>query len=597
MPAASGTLNLASMHQNLLALLLLLTAAVAAVSLARRFQLPSILAYLAVGIAVGPHGFGLMHESDQVSTFAEFGVVFLMFSIGLEFSLPRLKAMRGLVFGFGSAQMLLTALGTGLVADIGYGQGWRAGLAVGLAVAMSSTAIVAKLLSERFELHSRSGRQTMGTLLFQDLAVVPCLILLPALAQPAGKMINALAIAMLGAVMVLTVLIWAGQRLLRPVYDAVAARRSEELFVLATLWIVVGLAYATGAAGLSLALGAFVGGMLISETMYRHQVEADIRPFRDILLGLFFVTIGMMLDLRFVVAHLDKLLLAVLLLVAGKGAVVLAIAVAARNSMDIALRTAAQLAQAGEFGLVLIGLAYEEKLIGNDVFQVTLSAMLASMFIAPLLIERVARLSGQMARGDWAHKALAIHQVVVAGFALDQHVIICGYGRTGRNIGRFLADEDISFLALDIDPHQVRAETPANGRVVFGSADRPEVIKAAGLARARAVVVAYPDVHSAERVVRVVRRERADVPVIVRVADDSATQKLKHAGATEVIPEVLEGSLMIAAETLAQLGVPVERAMARVRDVRAERYASLRRQYAGDGGGSEQARPDRPMAK
>ena len=579
------------MHPNLLAPLMLLTATVAAVSLARRFQLPSILAYLTVGIAVGPHGFGLMQESSQVAAFAEFGVVFLMFSIGLEFSLPRLKAMRGLVFGFGGAQMLLTALGAGLVTGLGYGQDWRAGLAVGLAVAMSSTAIVAKLLSERFELHSRSGRQTMGVLLFQDLAVVPCLILLPALARSAGEMVNALLIAMVEAAVVLGALIWAGQRLLRRVYDVVAARRSEELFVLATLWIVVGLAYATGAAGLSLALGAFVGGMLISETMYRHQVEADIRPFRDILLGLFFVTIGMMLDLRFVIAQFDKLLLALVLLVAGKGLVVLAVALAARNSMDIALRTAAQLAQAGEFGLVLIGLAFHQKLIGNDVFQVTLSAMLASMFVAPLLIERVARLSGEMAKGDWAHKALSIHQVVVAGFSLDRHVIICGFGRTGRNIARFLADEGIGFLALDVDPHQVRAAPPAGGRVVFGSADRSEVIKAAGLGRASAVVIAYPDVHSAERVVRVVRGERADIPVIVRAADDSAIDRLKQAGATEVIPEVLEGSLMIAAETLAQLGVPVERAMTRVRDARAERYASLRDHYAGDAGAGQAAPP------
>jgi CPA2 family monovalent cation:H+ antiporter-2 len=277
--------------------------------------------------------------------------------------------------------------------------------------------------------------------------------------------------------------------------------------------------------------------------------------------------------------------------VAGKGAAVLAIALAARNSMDIALRTAAQLAQAGEFGLVLISLAFQHALIGNDVFQVTLSAMLMSMFVAPLLIERVARLSGQMARGDWAHKALAIHQVVVAGFALDRHVIICGYGRTGQNVARFLADERIDFLALDIDPLLVKAAPSASGRVVFGSADRPEVIQAAGLARARAVVVAYPDAHSAERVVRVVRRERADVPIIVRAADDSAIEKLKQAGATEVIPEVLEGRLMIAA----QLGVPVERAMARVRDVRAERYASLRRHYADHAdnatGTAEQARP------
>jgi CPA2 family monovalent cation:H+ antiporter-2 len=569
------------MYHNLLYVLLLLTAAVGAVSVARRFRLPSMLAYLVVGIALGPHGAGMLAAREEVETVAEFGVVFLMFSIGLEFSLQRLKAMRRLVFGFGSAQLLATTAFTMVFTWFGYGQGWRAGLAVGLAVAMSSTAIVAKLLSERFELHSRSGRQTMGVLLFQDLAVVPCLILLPALAQPGDDLARSLGVALLQAALVLGILIWVGQRLMKQLYDAVAARRSEELFVLATLWIVVGLAYTTGATGLSLALGAFVGGMLISETIYRHQVEADIRPFRDILLGLFFVTVGMMLDLAFVLANLDRLLLAVLLLVVGKGLVVLLVALAARSSMDVALRTAAQLAQAGEFGLVLIGLAADLKLISTDVLQLTLSAMLMSMFLAPFLIERIARLGGQMARGDWAHKAKAIHEVAVAGFGLEGHVIICGYGRTGRQIGEFLAAEAIPFLALDVDPHQLKGTPPAGGRVVFGSADRLEVMQAAGLARARAVAIAYPDAHSAERVLRLIRRTRSDVPVIVRTADDTDMARLKAAGATEVIPEVLEGSLMIAAETLAQLGVPVERAVAQVRAVRAERYASLRDFYRG----------------
>ncbi len=564
------------MHEKLLAVLIVLTAAVAVVSLARRFGLPSILAYLVVGIAVGPHGANVLPESAEMEAFAEFGVVFLMFSIGLEFSLQRLKAMRAIVFGFGSAQLLLTAAGAALVTVFGYGQGWRAGIAVGLAVAMSSTAIVAKLLSERFELHSRSGRQTMGVLLFQDLAVVPCLILLPALTRPPGEIVPALALALAQAAIVLAALILVGQRLMRRIYDAIASRRSEELFVLATLWAVIGLSWATGAAGLSLALGAFVGGMLISETIYRHQVEADIRPFRDILLGLFFVTIGMRLDLGFVLANIDRLLLAVLLLVAGKGLVVLLAAFAAKNPLDVALRTAAQLAQAGEFGLVLIGLARDLDLIGRDIFQVTLSAMLISMFVAPFLIDRMARLSGRMAKGDWAHKAMAIHEIAVAGFGLEDHVIVCGYGRTGQQIAGFLAREGIPFLALDIDPRQIKAAVPPGGRVAFGSADRPEVMKAAGIARARAVVVAYPDIHSAERVVRLVRRERPDIPVVVRAPDDSAIARLKQAGATEVIPEVLEGSLMIAAETLAQLGVPVEQAMSQVRQVRAARYASLR---------------------
>jgi CPA2 family monovalent cation:H+ antiporter-2 len=570
-------------YGNLFVILLLLTATVGVLSLARRFRLPAMLAYLVVGMALGPHGLRALEESHEVEAIAEFGVVFLMFSIGLEFSLERLKAMRSLVFGFGAAQMAFTAAATAAITWIGYGQGWKTGLAVGLAVAMSSTAIVAKMLSERFELHSRSGRQTMGVLLFQDIAVVPCLILFPALAQSSGELANSLTMALLQAALVLAILIWLGQRWIRRIYDAIARHRSEELFVLATLWLVIGLSYATGRAGLSLALGAFVGGMLISETIYRHQVEADIRPFRDMLLGLFFVTVGMLLDLGYMVANLDRLLLAVLLLIVGKGLVVLLIALAARNPLDVALRTAAQLAQAGEFGLVLIGLAYELKLVGDDVFQVTLTAMLISMFAAPFLIERAARLSGQMAHGDWAHKAKAIHDIIVAGFGMSNHVIICGYGRTGGSIAEFLSREGIPFLALDVDPQQLKRSVPAGGKLAFGSADRAEVLQAAGLGRARALVVAYPDVHSAERVVRKVRESRHDLPLIVRAPDESAVAKLKAAGATEVIPEVLEGSLMIAAETLTQIGVPMEHAIAQVRAARAERYASLREYYVAAG--------------
>lgn len=571
------------MFGNLLIFLLLLTVAVGALMVTRRFRLPAMLAYLGVGMLLGPHGLRALEESNEVELLAEFGVVFLMFSIGLEFSMQKLRTMRTLVFGFGFAQLALTAGATGLVTWLGYDQGWRAGLAVGLAVAMSSTAIVAKMLSERFELHSRSGRQTMGVLLFQDIAVVPCLILLPALAQSTETLPRSLGIALLQAAVVLGILIWLGQKWMRRLYDAIARQRSEELFVLATLWIVIGLSYATGKAGLSLALGAFVGGMLISETIYRHQVEADIRPFRDMLLGLFFVTIGMMLDLGYVAANLDRLLLAVCLLIAGKGLVVLLIARLAKSTFDVALRTAAQLAQAGEFGLVLIGMAYDLKLVGIDVFQVTLSAMLVSMFAAPFLIERAARLSGEMAKGDWAHKAKAIHDIVVAGFGLEQHVILCGFGRTGRQIAEFLAGEKIPYLALDLDPQQVRHVAPPGGRVAFGSADRSEVLQAAGLRRARAVVIAYPDIHSAERVVRKVRAARPDIPIVVRAPDETGVAKLKAAGATEVIPEVFEGGLMIAAETLVQIGVPMDHAIQQVRTARADRYASFREYYVAAG--------------
>ena len=564
---------------TILIVLILLSAALVVVFLARKFRLPSLLAYLVIGIALGPHGLKLMAESHEVETLAEFGVAFLMFSIGLEFSIGKLRAMQSMVLGFGGGQVLITAAATTAVALFGYGQRWEAGLVVGMAVAMSSTAIVARMLSERFELHSRSGRQTMGVLLFQDIAVVPCLILFPALARPQEDLGQAILVAAGQTIVVLVLLIGLGRRPLKMLLDVVAHRRSEELFVLTTLWIVLALGYATHAAGLSLALGAFIGGMLISETMYRHQVEADIRPFRDILLGLFFITVGMMLDLSYVLANVPLLLLAVLLLIGGKALVVLLLSRSIGSPLDVCLRTAAQLSQAGEFGLVLIQLGFELKLIGDDVFQVTLSAMLISMFIAPFMIEWAARLSGQLAKGDWAHKAKAIHDIAVGAFSMDQHVIICGYGKTGERVAGFLSEEAISFVALDLNPATLKQVPPPHGVLLFGSADRPEVLKAAGLSRARGVVVAYHDTQSAERVVRLIRQDFATLPIVVRVADESAVARLKAAGATEVVPEVLEGSLMIAAEALVQFGVPVEQAMRRVRSVRAERYASLRAFY------------------
>ncbi len=566
-------------HGNLLSIFLLLTVALVTVFLAQRLRLPSLLAYLSVGIALGPHGFKILAKSEEFGVLAEFGVVFLMFSIGLEFSISRLRAMQTTVFGFGGAQVAITAIGTMIASVWGYGQKWEVGLVVGLAVAMSSTAIVARMLSERFELHSRSGLQTMGTLLFQDIAVVPCLILFPALARPQSDLPQAIGLALLQTIVVLILLIGLGRRPMKLLLDTIAHRRSEELFVLTALWVVLALGYATHAAGLSLALGAFIGGMLISETMYRHQVESDIRPFRDIFLGLFFVTVGMMLDVVYVFTHIPALLLAVLLLVVGKGLVVFLVARIAKSPPDVCLKTSTQLAQAGEFGLVLIQLAYALKLVEQDVFQLTLSSMLISMFVAPFLIEWAAKKSGEMARGDWAHKAKTIHDIAVGSFAKENHVILCGYGRTGAQIGTFLSEEGIEFVALDLTPNAIKLKPPAGGVVAFGNADRLAVLKAAGLSRCRGVVISYHDVYSAERVLQLVRQERKDIPIVVRAADESSVSRLKAAGATEVIPEVVEGSLMIAAEALVQFGIPVEHAMAKVRSIRASRYATLKEFY------------------
>ncbi|MBI3150403.1 MAG: cation:proton antiporter, partial [Betaproteobacteria bacterium] len=361
------------MPQSLSLVLLLLTAALFAVALLRLLRLPSLLAYLAVGIAVGPHALAWLPSGDATSELAEFGVVFLMFSIGLEFSLARLMAMRWQVFGLGGAQVLLTTVATLAIARFG-GLAWQGCLALGAAFAMSSTAIVARLLAERFDLHSASGRRTMSVLLFQDLAVVPLLIVIPALADT-GNLMRHLSLALVESVAILLLVVLVGRRLIRQWFDLVVKSRSSELFMLNVLWLTVGLAFLTHWAGLSLSLGAFLGGMLISETMYRHQVEADIRPFRDVLLGLFFITIGAMLDLTVVWQRIDWVALVVLGLVVGKGLLMLLLTRGFSADWAVSFRTAAQLAQAGEFGFVLLTLASANGLLPTEITQPALAGM------------------------------------------------------------------------------------------------------------------------------------------------------------------------------------------------------------------------------
>ena len=561
---------------------MLLGATVFTVALARQFRLPSMLAYLSVGMAVGPHGAAVFAESEQVRAFAEFGVVFLMFSIGLEFSLARLKAMRRLVFGFGGGQVLITLLGATVVTMVYFGQDWRIGFAIGTACAMSSTAIVSKLLAERLELHSLPGRQTMAVLLFQDLAVVPFLIILPALVKDPGDLANTLSLAAAQAAGVLGVMIFFGQKTMRRWFDAVAQRKSSELFMLNVLLVVVGLSWLTAVFGLSLALGAFIGGMLISETPYRHQVEGDIRPFQDVLLGLFFVTVGMLLDIGYVLHHLPAVLLATAMLVLAKGCVVLLLTRVLRNTLEVSLRTSVQLAQGGEFGLVLLALANDSGLLPGDVFQVTMAAILLSMFIAPLLIARASHVGRRLSVGEFAHRTEVVHAVAVHSMDVRDHVILCGFGRTGQSMARFLEREQIPFIALDVDTARIRQAQEAGENVVFGNADRREVLIAAGVNRARAVVVTYSDQTLAEKALHAIVALHPGLPVIVRAQDDSQIERLKSLGASEVVPEVLEGSLMLATQMLAQLGVPVERVMEQVRAVRAERYGSLRAFYRGE---------------
>ncbi len=536
--------------------------------LARMLKLPPLIGYLAAGIALGPSGLAALPDNASTATLAEYGVVFLMFSIGLEFSLKRLQAMQGLVFGMGGAQMLVTVLGTTVLTVWYFHNPWQIGVATGAAVAMSSTAIVARLLSERLELNSQAGRQTMGVLLFQDLAVVPLLLIIPALASSADDLLPSLAKALAQAALVLVLLVVLGQRLMGRWLRVVVRQKSEELFMLNVLLVVMGLSWVTAEAGLSLALGAFVAGVLIAETVYRHQVEADIRPFRDVLLGLFFVTIGMQLDVAYVLGNLGRVLLVLCLLVAAKLLVMGGICWLAGNTRDIALRTSVQLAQAGEFGFVLIGVGVGNQLIPHDVHQVTTAAMLLSMFLAPLAINRVGKVRKGLSEDEFSRRARMVQDVASHSMECEQHVMLCGYGRVGQNLAGLLAAEGIGFVALDTDTHRLEEAARLGHNAVFGDADRREVLQAAGLGRARAVVVTFDSLRAAERVLALVRHLHPTMPVILRARDQADADHLRAEGASAVVPEVIEGSFVLALETLTWLGVPGDRALERIQAVR-----------------------------
>jgi CPA2 family monovalent cation:H+ antiporter-2 len=512
-----------------------------------------------------------------------------MFSIGLEFSLLKLFQSRRAVFGLGLAQVLVT-LAPVLAAAVFLGTPWQAGLAVGGALAMSSTAITLRIVAERRELDTPHGRDIIGVLLFQDLAVIPLLIVIPAIAEGSGAFAERLALAVVKAGVVLVVVLFVGQRLMRGWFHIVARRRSHELFTLNVLLITLGLAWLTERAGLSLALGAFLAGMLIAETEYRHQVEEDIRPFREVLLGLFFVTMGMRLDLGAVAANLAVTLAVATLLIVFKFATVAGLARLFGAGPGAALRTGLALAQAGEFGLVLMVQAQSLALLDRDFSQILVAAMLLSMLAAPFIIQGSGKLALRWSSTEWMQQSLALHRVAAQSLATERHVVICGYGRTGQRLAHLLEEERIAFVALDSDSERVRGAAAAGENVVYGDASRRETLIAAGVARASALVITFADTQLALRILHHVRALNPALPVIVRTLDDADMDRLIAAGAAEVVPETLESSLMLASHALVLLGVPLRRVVRRIRDVREQRYGLMRGFF--HGGTDEAEDPD-----
>ena len=579
--------------------LVYLLAAVLGVAACRWLRLPAILGYLLAGVLIEPHTLGMAfgQDADSIKHLAEYGVVFLMFVIGLEFNLPRLRAMRHHVFGLGLAQVALTML-IAVLATValtrwlpGYWHmSWQSALALSGAMAMSSTAIVVKLMADRMELESAHGQRVMGVLLLQDLTVVPLVILVTALSSSPEHLATALFLGALKAGALVTVLLWGGPRVMRWWLTLVARRKSEELFVLNVLLLTLGLAWITEQAGLSMGMGAFICGVLISETEFKYQVEAEIRPFHDVLLGLFFITIGMLLDWRLVFHQWPLVLLLTLAPVLFKLLLVTGLARGLGASGGTALRTGLYLAQAGEFGFVLLTLTRREGLIEPDLFNPALAAMVISMLATPFIIMASGRIVMRLVASEWLQQSLQMTQIARQSINATAHVLICGYGRSGQGLARILEREGIAYMALDLDPDLVRQAAGAGSPVAYGDASKAQALLAAGIHRARAVVLTHLDEPGVMKALAVIRQVAPQVPVLVRTQTDHSLEKLRQAGATEIVPEAMEGSLVLASHALALAGVPMRRVRRVVRQQREARYGLLRGYFRGaEGETSEDA--------
>ena len=568
-------------HSVLDGILVLLLLSVLAVALVRRLHLPPILGYLLVGAAFGEHAIGWIPGGHEIAFLAELGVVFLLFMIGLEVSMPHLLAMRRVLLGLGGLQVVLSTLSTIWLA-MWSGMSWESALAVGGALALSSTAIVVKQLQEQLEMHSRHGRNALGILLFQDLAVVPFLVAIPILAGGGDAIGSALLISLGKAVLAFAIMFAVGHWALRPILGWVTASYSVELFTLAILLLSLAAAWATHAMGLSLALGAFLAGVMLAETEYRHQIETEIRPFRDVLLGLFFVTVGTQLNLGVLPDTWHWALLLTAGVVIGKGGLIFLLAWLFQRDKGVALRTGAVLAQGGEFGFALLALALTHGLVTSEQVQPILAALVISMAIAPLLI----RFNGDLARllfSSYTEDRARQEMALAESHADDSgHVIIAGFGRVGQNLGRFLREESMPYLALDVDSKLIREAFDAGEPVHYGDTSHPEILEKSGIRNAAALVITFHDRHLAERILHVARNLNAELPIVIRTRNDHHMEDFERLGATTVIPESLESSLVVASRTLELVGIEhdeVERLIARTRD---EHYAHLRGVFHGD---------------
>ncbi len=550
--------------------LIFLAAAVVAAPIVRRLRSSMVLGYLVAGVVIGPDGLALIEESKTTNGVAELGVVFLLFTVGHELSIDRLRLIRWYVFGLGTTQVVVSGVVFGLIAALA-GLSVEAAIVIGAALALSSTAVVIQLLSERGEMASRVGRISIAVLLLQDLAVVPLLVLTPSLADHEASLLLTVPWTMLQAAVAVAAMVAAGRLVLRPLLRTIAVGRSPEMFAAVTLLVLLGMSWTTSRLGLSPAIGGFLAGLLLAETEYRHQVAADIAPFRGLLLGLFFMTVGMGLDLGLAVANAGLVVGLALALIAGKGVITAGLCRIGGQGWGPSVHVGLLLAQGGEFGFIMIALAMAAGVLVPEIGDILIATIALTMAATPLL----AALGSQADRRLRAHQARRVDDIARDVHDLKDHVIVAGFGRVGQSVGKTLTAAGILYVAIEFEPTRV-AEARAQGLPVFyGDASRAEMMEALGAGRARAAVVIMDNAEAAERTVHQLHQRYPALHIFVRARDNRHRRRLEAAGASVIVHETYEMSLQLGGKVLRRLGTAEDKVAEIIHDHRADDYAQL----------------------
>jgi len=560
-----------SESEHLSQIVILLCAAVLIVAVGRIVRLSPIIGYLIAGAAIGPYGLKLIKHVEATADIAEFGVIFLLFIIGLELSIERLRGMRKHVFGFGTAQMLITS-GIFACLFIGFGGTASAAIIIGGGLALSSTAIVLQVIDEQGERATQVGRLSLAILILQDLAVVPLLMLVSLLGEHDKSVAYAIADAAVRAGVGLTVIFVAGYLLLRPLFRFIASLENTELFAATTLLVVLGVSQLTIMAGLSPALGAFMAGLLVAETEFKPQVEADVLPFKGLLLGLFFMTVGMALNMEMLYEHFFSIVLITLSLMFCKALIIMALCRVFGFTLSTAIHSGLLLSQGSEFAFILFSLASGRGVMPTEMSQVLSVIVTMSMVLTPLVALAGKKIALALEKYAISRPETMIEETL----DLSNHVIISGFGRVGHTVARLLEIEKIHYVAIDMDSFLTSRERKRGIPVYYGDTTRMHVLKALGVARARAVIVTHNDTRVALQTIATIRDLNRDLPIIARAKNLEQVQKLEAAGANLAVAEMFEVSLQLGGALLKAVGVK-ESEISRITDIfRAEDYAMTR---------------------